>query len=346
MTVLKLEAHEVNPRNSEGSFVTLKDGKIMFVYSKFNGETWHDNGQADLVARYSSDGGESWSYGDELIVKNTCASNVMSVSLLRLQSGKIALLYLKKEDSFDCRPVICFSNDEGKSWSEPAYCINKRGYFVVNNDRLIQLKNGRLFIPAAHHRNHHIEKLAENADIVFYYSDDEGITWQESKGIMPPPDDNPEVVMQEPGVIELNDGTLWAWTRTEMGSQYVSYSKDNGDSWSPAKPSDFTAPCSPMSVKRNPQTGDLIAVWNDINPRWNLPEATEKSWGRTPLVIAKSYDDSKSWKDFKIIESDPTRGYCYIAIHFVDKGILLSYCCGGGETSIVLQDTHIKLIES
>lgn len=344
MTVLELEAHENNPRNSEGAFVTLKDGRIMFVYSRFYGDDWNDDGQADLVARYSSDGGESWSAEDKLIIKNACDTNVMSVSLLRLQSGKIAMLYLKKESFFDCRPVISFSEDEGESWSEPIYCIDTKSYFVVNNDRLIQLKNGRLFIPVAEHCHHSPENLTPNASIMFYYSDDEGLTWQKSKDLMPPPGNNPEAVMQEPGIIELNDGTLWAWVRTEMGCQYVSYSNDCGESWSPAKPSIFKSPCSPMSVKRDPE-GNLIAVWNDTDPRWNLPESTEESWERTPLVMAKSYDDGQNWKEFKVIESDPTKGYCYIAIHFVDKGTLLSYCCGGGEKSIVLQDTHLKLIE-
>ena len=28
-----------NPRNSEGSFVRLQDGRILFVYSRYNGKT-------------------------------------------------------------------------------------------------------------------------------------------------------------------------------------------------------------------------------------------------------------------------------------------------------------------
>lgn len=366
MIVLKLEARNGNPRNSEGSFVTLKDGRIMFIYSRFYGGEWNDNGRADLVARYSSDGGKSWSSEDRLIVRNTCAENVMSASLLRLHSGRLALVYLEKESFLLCLPVIRFSDDEGEHWSEPRLCVDTPGYYVVNNDRIIQLKNGRLIIPVAQQKNINPTTFNPIADIMFYYSDDEGSTWKKSS-LLPPPEDKPEVVveeqiiagkiskqikpledkhdvvMQEPGVIELNDGTLWSWVRTEMGCQYMSVSRDSGETWTAATASAFCSPCSPMSMKRNAK-GELIAVWNDISPRWQLGEATEESWGRTPLVLAKSQDDGKTWDSFELIEADPSKGYCYTAIHFIGDQVLLSYCCGGGGKSIVLQDTHLKLM--
>jgi len=41
----------------------------------------------------------------------------MSVSLLRLQNGEIALFYLLKNSEQDCRPVMRLSRDEGTTWS-------------------------------------------------------------------------------------------------------------------------------------------------------------------------------------------------------------------------------------
>ena len=46
--VLRLEPSEDNPRNSEGSFVTLKDGRILFVYTHFTGGRG-DHAQAHLA---------------------------------------------------------------------------------------------------------------------------------------------------------------------------------------------------------------------------------------------------------------------------------------------------------
>lgn len=38
-TVLQLNPGENNPRNSEGDFVRLKDGRIMFIYTHFTGKS-------------------------------------------------------------------------------------------------------------------------------------------------------------------------------------------------------------------------------------------------------------------------------------------------------------------
>ena len=347
MIVLNLKSQKGNPRNSEGSFITLNDGRIMYTYTKFNGYSWHDTAQADIVARYSLDGGETWSVKDKLIRKNSCSQNIMSVSLLRLRSGKIALFFMRKESDSDCRPAVCFSSDEGESWSKAVNCIDEPGYHVLNNDRIIQLECGKLLMPLAVHAIGNDGKLMEfKTKIVFYKSEDEALTWKRTENEMAYPRVKDDDVLQEPGVIELKDGTIWAWARTNMGSQYVSYSKDDGETWTFATPSVFISPLSPMSVKRNPETGELVAVWNDISSRWTYPEADkEKAWGRTPLVMAKSYDEGKTWENYTLLENDPAHGYCYIAIHFSSKGIILAYCCGGVNT-VSLQDSCIRLIKN
>lgn len=51
-TVLKLEEGPNNPRNGEGDFITLKDGKILFVYGHFTGDTGADYGHAHLACRF------------------------------------------------------------------------------------------------------------------------------------------------------------------------------------------------------------------------------------------------------------------------------------------------------
>lgn len=78
--VLDLHAHDNNPRNSEGDFVTLKDGRILFIYTKYSGAGGSDFAPADLVARYSADGGQTWTEEDEVVVKNEGKTNVMSVA--------------------------------------------------------------------------------------------------------------------------------------------------------------------------------------------------------------------------------------------------------------------------
>ena len=50
-----------NPRNSEGSFIHLRDGRIGFFYSRYCAESSHDHANADIAVIYSADNGESWS---------------------------------------------------------------------------------------------------------------------------------------------------------------------------------------------------------------------------------------------------------------------------------------------
>ena len=69
-TVLKLSPSENNPRNSEGDFVNLKDGRILFVYSHYTAGSGGDHDPAFLAGRYSDDGGKNWTQEDEVIVPN------------------------------------------------------------------------------------------------------------------------------------------------------------------------------------------------------------------------------------------------------------------------------------
>ena len=39
-----------NPRNSEGAFITLKDGSILFIYSYYDGKSFEDDARASLAA--------------------------------------------------------------------------------------------------------------------------------------------------------------------------------------------------------------------------------------------------------------------------------------------------------
>ena len=59
-----------NPRNGECSFLRLRDGRIMCVYTKYYGDDWTDHAIARLEAIYSSDEGESWSESSILIEKD------------------------------------------------------------------------------------------------------------------------------------------------------------------------------------------------------------------------------------------------------------------------------------
>jgi hypothetical protein len=225
------------------------------------------------------------------------------------------------------------SQDEGKSWSEPIACItDKAGYFVLNNDRVIQLQDGRLLMAVALH-NTPGGKWNNQADLYSYYSDDNGRSWTSSEKVP----NTTETITQEPGLIELADGRVMMYIRASGGFQQLSYSSDRGQTWSHIEASNIPSPISPATIERIPGSKEWLLVWN--NNDGSDPEIKGK---RTPITVAISKDEGKSWEYVKNLEADPDGWYCYIAMHFLEsEDILLSYCAGNRPQGTGLSVTHV-----
>ncbi len=312
-----------NSRNSEGDFVRLKDGRWLFIYTHFN-EAGGDHASAFLASRESADGGKTWSSQDQLVITNEGGCNVMSVSLLRLHSGEIALFYLRKNSLQDCRPVMRVSRDECQSWSAPVECVaDSVGYYVLNNSRVIQLADGRIILPLAQHE--FIDRTLQPGRIVLYQSDDSGKSWRRSPGILENDDEGKRTNFMEPGVVECQPGRLRMLIRTRQGCQYTSESTDRGDTWTVPHPSALLSPEAPASLVRIPSTTELLVVWNDQDQAVKVTDG-KLSRARNPLAAAISRDDGKTWVQHKLLENEPGHGYCYTAIAFAGNRVLLAYC--------------------
>lgn len=351
---LLIRPKENNPRNSEGDFIKLSDGSIMFAYTRYSGTSCSDDAYAQIAAVYSDDNGETWTTEPEILVtpdetKNEI--NVMSVSFMRMLGGDVGLFYIIKYNDATIKYVLRRSTDEGKTFSEPFVCIGEifKGYYVVNNNRVLRTRTNRLIIPTALHRTY-VDENGENGHfdskgtVYFFVSDDDGYTWEESKGVLTFTSAHCRSGLQEPGVLELENGTLYAYMRTDMGRHYESVSIDNGETWFPVQPSQFMAPNSPMKIAKNPYSGKFYSVWNnaDFHKMQDRKVDIRKSWERSPLTIAQS-DDGIHFSNALIIDDDEYRGFSYPAIHFIDeKTILLGYCSGGIEDGSNLNRITIR----
>ncbi len=300
-----------NARNSEGDIVELKDGRLLLAWSKFSGRA--DHASAVIAAKISNDNGRTWE-DDYVLQENVGDRNVMSVSFLRLDSGEILFFYAIKNSLSDLHFYVRTSTDEAKSWSEPVQVTTMDGYNVMNNDRAIQLSNGRLIAPVAYCKA--IDKNYDDQKSICYLSDDKGQTWHRSKGEVR----FENAAAMEPGVVELKDGRVFMIIRTELDRIYKSFSSDRGETWTNPEPTDLVAPAAPASIARIPKTQDLLIIWN------NNPKGSEAGWkGRNPLTSAVSKDEGKTWTHVRNIENKPECGFGYTSITFVDERTYLTY---------------------
>ena len=344
--ILDLAPNPNNNRNSEGSFITLKNGDILFVYTRYRGEGHGDACSADLYGMISKDNGESFCEPFLVISRESVgADNIMSVSLMRMANGDIGLFYLQKHTTeVFCLPYFTRSSDEGKTWSAHIKCVNEDGYYVLNNDRVIRLESGRLLMPLAKHPS---GKTPEGKSwfgegrVYIFASDDDGYTWNPlAENICLPfaiwNDNNTGNLnayssAMEPGLVQLENGLIWCYIRTTVGRQYEMFSEDDGNTWSIPMPSRFTSPSSPLCAKKISENRILVA-WNPIPQYTGMPSVIDGVWtgGRKQLTLAIMDQKANHILFSETLEYDEGSGFCYTAIHETNEGdILLAYCAGG-----------------
>ena len=359
-----------NSRNSEGAFIDLKDGRIAFVYTRYRRGRAQDGDTADLAVSFSSDGAESFSEPKIILTTEECgAMNIMSVSLIKRLDGSIGLFYLKKAKGLQCHLFMRIT-DDFSTLSDEYRCISEEGYHVVNNDRVRRLSDGRLIFPAGYTSTENKPPEADHHNGAkgfdwpastsrFYISDNDGISFSlVAETAMPHEvlcrgcDEYGDKALQEPGVIELDDGSIYAWYRTGALRQYQSYSYDKGKSWTVPEPSRFTSPPSPLSTMRL-SDGRILVGYNPAPIYFgrSIFSPTGETWtgGRTPYVLELADGSMNRLTRPMIIEDDLDRGFCYCAMFETDDAVLLGYCAGGGssyEHSCLMRIRIRKILKS
>lgn len=345
--VLMLGTDENNCRNGEGAFLRLKDGRIMYAYTRFRSGDGDDHMPADIFVIYSCDEGETWSEPKVIMKCPYGGTNYMCISLLRMENGDIGLFALYKLTWCTDDYYMWRSSDEGETWSEKTVIIGEPDtYYVIENDRAVRLKSGRIIVPAnLCPVNDMVRALGT---ITIFASDDDGYSWYKlSEGVELPTNTNSEVGLQETDIFQKDDGTLIAYSRTDRGCQYRCESTDEGKTWSEPYPDMFfTSPIAPIELMK--AKDGVYAVFNPI-PLYTGREykgGWGKSWGRTPFVMAISRDDGESFKELYCLEDDPENGYCYGAMFEGDDYILVAYYHSNDTGWVLSANKIIKIMKS
>ena len=340
-----------NRRNSPGDFFYLKNGDLLFAYTSF-AAGGADQDSADICGMISKDDGETFGEPFTIITcKELGADTIGVASLMRMQNGDIGLFFFRK-DEYDCTIHMIRSDDEGKTFKNPVLCSPEHGYTVINNDRVIRLKNGRILVPLAVSVNpvHGVRADGRGcicdagAQTLFIYaSDDDGYTFKPiTEGVTPPLSRGLVIGVQEPGLLELKDGRLWCFIRNDSARQYECFSEDGGYTWSQPLPSPFTSPPSPLSAKYL-SDGRIFVVWNPI-PIYNGRREVGFVTGlRTRFAYALSCDDGETFSEPIVFEDDEESGFSYASIYETrDKSVLIAYHAGSGKDGTNLCRMRIR----
>lgn len=331
---------EENYRHSEGSMIVLPDGTLLLAWSRFyveEGKPKDDNGPANIVLSRSQDGGRTWSEPEALDLPRGRINN-MQASLLQL-GDKTLLVYSKRnatagKDAAD--RWIIESTDLGKTWSEPRRITPGDGRYTGPNDRLLRLRSGRLLLPS--HVPLSGNDHGELAPLMVW-SDDEGANWKTGQPILPLPEFHQlkkPLKLHEPSVVELSNGDLLMLARTTNGRFFRSISRDGGETWTTAEPTEIESLTAPPQLKKL-SDGRLLLVWNPLNNEAHefLNKGSGRHLGgegevpgyirRTVLAAATSSDDGKTWSEpLVLIDGGEEFGYCYPAAVEVGGEILIA----------------------
>lgn len=200
--------------------------------------------------------------------------------LHRSEDGKIYLFFKVGKEISHWETWVQTSDDNGQTWSEAYELVagDKGGRGPVKN-KMIELSDGTWLAGAS------VEP--DRWEVFVDRSTDGGKSWTASSYF---PIDTNEISGKgaiQPTLWESEPGKVHMLIRTTGGVIARSDSEDYGKTWTPIYKTDMPNPNSGIDLTKLTD-GTLALTYN--------PDS--KNWGsRSPLTLALSYDNGKSWPD-------------------------------------------------
>jgi len=248
-----------------------------------------------------------------------CSEPHWNPVLADLGNGRTALYFKVGREIKTWRTIVCYSDDQGDTWSTPEELVpGDRGGRGPVRCKIIRLSDGSLLAPASLERDGVWEAFADR-------SEDNGRTWLQSNLIRIESLDyttnqntalekNIEVSEQsfhgrgviQPTLWESDPGRIHMLLRSTEKRIFRSDSSDFGKSWCDAYPTELPNPNSGIDVLKL-DDGTLVLVYNPVAENWGP---------RTPLSMAVSRDNGISWsKLFDLENGDGEFAYPALAVY-------------------------------
>ncbi len=238
--------------------------------------------------------------------------------LFRDADDVISLFFKVGVDEVNWATYWMQSKDEGLTWLPRGELVkgDVGGWGPVKN-KAITLADGAWLAPAS------LEVKEGKREIWTAFADrsvDGGTTWTRSADFAI--EDPKDRRFRGPGAIqptfwESAPGKVHALVRTGAGIVWRTDSEDGGLTWVPMYATDLPNNNSGVDALRL-EDGRVLLVYNPVGKNWGA---------RTPLDLAVSSDNGKTWQTIAHLEDDPNlqSEYSYPAIVRTDAGVAVSY---------------------
>lgn len=200
------------------------------------------------------------------------------------------------------------SADNGATWSKPE--MMPAGFYGPVRAKPIQLANGTILAGTSVESHRCWTPYVDR-------STDDGKTWTRSNAFNVPDKHN----QIQPTLFEGKDGKVVALMRSRNPKVVCrAESKDGGVTFTPAEETELPNPSAGIDAVKT-KAGDVFLIYNPTQIF------------RTPISLARSTDDGKTWKKVVDLETEPGE-YSYPA--------MIEAVSGNLEITYTWRRTHIK----
>ena len=211
--------------------------------------------------------------------------------LLPRRDGSLRLLFtsIAVGKWSGCRLGTCVSRDAGKTWSrtQPLRLSPFFNFSEVVRSRPVPLIGGGWCVPIYH-------ELASKYPEILWLGDQDGtVTFSKTRIAG-------GCTTNQPSLVPLDEKRAIVLLRnvTDARKIFISRTNDGGLTWTPPEPTDLPNPDSGISGL-GLSDGRILLAFND------------SAENRTPLSLAVSSDEGRTWKRLAVLESEPGATFSY-----------------------------------
>ena len=293
------------PSCHASTLVEHEPGKLLAAW--FGGK---DEGAKDVQIWSSVFDGKKW--GELVVLGTEPGQPCWNPVFFKTAKGTLHLWYKAGPKPDNWTGFVRSSTDNGETWSKPE--MMPAGFFGPVRAKPIQLANGAILAGTSLESHRNWTPFVDR-------STDDGKTWKRSSAFHVPE----KFGQIQPTLFEARDGKIVALMRSRSPRLICrAESRDGGETFTPAEQTELLNPSAGIDAVKT-KAGDVFLIYNPTQVF------------RTPLSLARSTDDGKTWKRVADLETEPGE-FSYPAMIESDAGSL--------EITYTWKRTHIKHVST